>query len=223
MTRKDEKEELLRIIHEYSLNPNTREIYLNGNVEDITKESSEIDYKVSTVFIKNLNFLVSRSKESPIIIHLSTIGGDYGAGISIFDAISTCPCYIYIIVHGEAYSIGSLILQAADMRIMMPNAYCMIHEGSIEIPSSTNKVANSTVTWSKDITAFMLNLYAERCINGEYFKEGEKTEREIKKFIQNKIDKKEDWFLTAKETVYYGFADEIIGENSKYKNINEII
>jgi ATP-dependent Clp protease protease subunit len=222
MARKDEREELLRIIHEYSLNPNTREIYLNGSLEDINKESSEIDYRTYAIFIKNLNFLVSQNKTLPIIIHLSTIGGDYGAGISIFDAISTCPCYIYIIVHGEAYSIGSLILQAADMRIMMPNAYCMVHEGSIEIPSSTNKVANSTIAWSKSITSIMLDIYSQKCINGAFFKDSGKGEKEIKKFIQNKIDKKEDWFLTAEETVYYGLADEIIGENNKYKNMNEI-
>jgi ATP-dependent Clp protease protease subunit len=223
MARKDITGRILNFIHQYSINPETREIYLNGYLEDANKESSEIDYRVSSLFLKNLQYLVSQSEEKPIFIHLSTIGGDWGAGITIYDAISLCPCHVTAIVHGEAYSIGSLILQAADVRLVMPSSYCMIHEGSIEVPSSTQKVASSTITWSKNLTTLMLNIYAEKCSSGKYFVDGGKSEKEVRKYLQGKIDRQEDWFLSAEDAVFYGFADDIVGKNNMYQNLSTIL
>jgi ATP-dependent protease ClpP protease subunit len=159
MPRKDTKYEILDIIQNFSINPLTRELYLHGNNNDLEKECSEIDFRVSLQFIKNLQYLLSASEEKPIIVHMSTVGGDWGAGIAIYDAISAAPCHIYCIVHGEAYSMGSIILQAADTRLMMPNAYCMVHEGTIELNSTTQKVASSTMAWCQELKKVMLDMY----------------------------------------------------------------
>ena len=48
----------------------------------------------------------------------------------IDDAIKICNSYITMVSYGQAESMSSIILQAADKRIMMPNAHFMCHYGS---------------------------------------------------------------------------------------------
>ena len=42
--------------------------------------------------------------------------------MAIFDAIKICRSHVTILVYGQAESMSSIILQAADKRIMMPNS-----------------------------------------------------------------------------------------------------
>jgi ATP-dependent protease ClpP protease subunit len=59
-------------------------------------------------------------------------------------------------------------------------------------------------------------------MGGSFFAQNDKKERDIRKFLQNKFNSKEDWFLKATDAVQYGFADDIICSESKYKNIFQL-
>jgi len=214
-----EKNELIYAIHHFSLNQDTREIFLHGFL-DCDTDNSEIDYKNATIFLKNIQYLTSLSSTKPIFIHLFTVGGDWDAGMVIYDAISCCPAPTTIIIHGQAYSMGSIITQAAKVRLIMPNAHFMLHEGSTTI-SDTHKGLMSAVEYEKDITASMIDIYAKKCKTGEFFKDY--TYINIKKFLQDKLDHKQDWYLDAQKSVYYGFIDDVLGNSPKYKNLSTIL
>ena len=54
---------------------------------------------------------------------MQSIGGSWGAGTSIYDAIASCKSYVTIVVYGQAESMSGVILQAADNRLMSPSSH----------------------------------------------------------------------------------------------------
>jgi len=81
-------------------------------------------------FIKQLAVLGNTAQ--PITIMMNCLGGDYNHGMAIYDAILAIRqsgIHITIEVFGSAMSMGSLILQAADVRLLSKNSVVMIHYG----------------------------------------------------------------------------------------------
>src|SRR3989338_7328 len=160
-------------------------------------------------FIKNLRFLSIRNPNQPILIHMKSCGGYWTEGMAIHDAIKTCPNKVTILSYTHARSMSSIILQAADKRVLMPNSYFLFHEGALWL-SGTSKGVLSNVDWIKRVVnPTMLNIYARVLKRKGRFSRWSFTH--IKKTIQDKMDKKEDVFLTAWEAVDWGFADEVFG------------
>jgi ATP-dependent protease ClpP protease subunit len=125
-------------------------------------------------------------------------------------------CYITIVAYAQAESMSSIILQSADARLMTPNSYFMSHYGSTHAGGEYQSVQN-WVKYEKYICDTMIDIYASSCVNGKYFKEkyGSKPELEkVKNFLLRKL-KSGDWYLTAEDAVYYGFADEVINSWEK--------
>ena len=60
-------------------------------------------------------------------------------------------------------------------------------------------------------TETMLDIYAEGCKDGKYFKEhySEPDFDKVKSYLKRKF-KDGDWYLDANEAVYYGFADLVL-------------
>ena len=206
-------------LHNYSIDFKNRELYLHGYIANC-EEDPGVDYRMSSSFIKNIRFLDAISTD-PIIIHMNSVGGNWGDGMSIYDAIRVCRSHITIIPYGQAASMSSVILQAADTRIMMPNSYFMSHFGN----SSNCGNYLDTQRWSKfeeKILDTMLDIYTESCIKGKYFSESlkEVTEAKVKSFLKRKL-KNGDWYLSSNEAVYYGFADAVLSTR-KHKTINSL-
>ncbi len=61
-------------------------------------------------------------------------------------------------------------MQAADKRIMMPNAYFLIHLGSISVEDRCEGFEEAAKQNKKDMKK-MLSIFADRAINGEFFRE----------------------------------------------------
>jgi ATP-dependent protease ClpP protease subunit len=200
----------MSLIHDYNISVETREIFLIPN--------DEIDQSVAANFLKNLRIL--EQKKSPIIIHLNSVGGDRVAGMSIYDFIKNSSCPIIIICSGICASAASIILQAATpgYRVITPNCEMGIHEGSVTLESNP-KSAISQIEANNRIVNNMYDIYANACKAGEYFKDDKPPK--IKSYLKRKLSIKEDWFLDAKESVYYGFADGILG-TSEYETIDKI-
>jgi len=214
-----QKSELIYNLHHFALDPDTREVFLDGFIDDEI-ECAIINSKSASIFLKNLQYLISSDATKPIFIHLSSNGGDWHSGMIIYDAISNCPVHVTMIVHGHAFSMGGIILQAADTRIMMPHADLLIHEGSMYI-EGTYKNAESNIELCKKTNKIMLDIFSDRCSSGIFFKDYKLTG--IRKYIQSRMDRKQDWYLDAEETVKYGFADTILGQKPEFKDIYTII
>ena len=147
-------------LHEYGINPLSREIYL-GAWDGNTDEEPGIDYRNAMTFIKNITFMQEQS-DKPITIHQASMGGDLNYGMAIYDAILQCPCHITMIAYAHARSMSSITLQAADHRIMMANAYFMIHHGTM-VCEDTYKGCISYLRWSEKDAGRMMDIYTSRC------------------------------------------------------------
>lgn len=208
MTRKKRDHDELSAIHHYGLSISTREIFLHGSVSEA--EDPGVDYQTFNHFVKNIRILETESL-APIIIHQYSIGGDWCAGMGIYDLIKNSPCNFIFLCHGYAASMGSIIPQAVygkGLRISYPNCDWLIHDGSSSC-TGTLRQMESLAKYNKYTATVSDAIYCEVCSNGSVF--SNKTNNYVKKYIRDKLNKEEDWYLSSKEAVAHGFADGIFG------------
>jgi ATP-dependent Clp protease protease subunit len=130
---------------------------------------------------------------------MNNIGGDEYHGFAIYDAIKNCKSIVTVKVFGHAMSMGSIILQAADERIMSPTSRQMIHYGTWGVHDH----AKTAQKWAKEgekIDTWMENMYLARI--------QEKNPAFNIKKLKNMLD--HDTFLTPEESVELGLCDSIL-------------
>lgn len=206
--------ELLYNVQYFDVDLESNHIYLVGADRgyDSVGNGGEpgVEFFMANRFIKNMNLCMRLNPDKPILIHLKTCGGLWEEGMAIYDMMKSCPSPITVLNYTHARSMSSIILQAATKRVMMPNSHFMYHDGSFYV-EGTFKGAISNVEFSKKTSKTMLDIYANSLHANGVFK-GESVLK-IKKWLRTQMDKKEDVFLTAKEAVDHGFADEIFNSN----------
>ena len=191
--------------HTCGLDVDHREIYHHSYIANVDEDPG-IDYRMASHFAKNIRIL-DLINSKPIIIHMHSIGGVWNDGMAIYDSIKICKSHVTVISYGQAESMSSIVLQAADTRVMMPNSYFMCHFGSNGCAGSFLDVQNAA-KFERQMTETMMDIYVAGCIKGKYFKENYSppTESKVKSFLKRKL-KDGDWYLTSEEAVHYGFAD----------------
>lgn len=186
--------------HDYSIHIPSRTLFMGNEDNDIEHGASGTDGGMAERMIKNLHILEHLNSE-PITILMDNIGGDEYHGFAIYDAIRACESEVTIKVLGHAMSMGSIILQAADKRIMAPTSRQMIHYGTWGVHDH----AKTSRKWSDEgvrIDEWMEKMYLEK-IHG---KVPDFSLAKLKKMLDH------DTFLTARESVNLGLADEVLGE-----------
>lgn len=200
-------------VHEMNLDLKANEIYLVGETkyseeqEDGMAEQPGIEYIMANRFIKNLNVL-SRKSDAPILIHMKTCGGDWTEGMAIYDSIKLCPNYITILNYTDARSMSSLIFLAADRRVMMPHSRFMFHEGTF----ATSGTVKQTITEFEELkksNEIMIDIYVDHLKNSDTGTKRKLSKKKIRNWIKERINKNEDVYFDAEETIRLGFADEI--------------
>lgn len=189
--------------HDYSLYIPKRTIYIGSEDHDLEHGESGTDGAMAERAIKNLTILEGISTE-PIKIIMNNIGGDEYHGFAIYDAIKACDSFITIQIFGHAMSMGSIILQAADERVMSPTSKQMIHYGSWSVDGH----AKSAQKWAEEydkMDTWMEEMYLKRI--------KEKNLKFTMAKLQVLLD--HDTFLTAQESIDLGLADKILGEPEK--------
>ncbi len=213
MTSRDKT--LLAEIQDYGCIVDTREIFLHSHYA--SDEDPGIDYRMAVTLQKNLRYLESLNKDG-IVIHLISAGGSISDGFAIFDMISACESHITIVGHGIVASMATLIFQAGDLRLLMPNCDFMIHYGEVD---TTNQM-HTFVSYAKWVEAWMnklLDIFVARCSSAAYFKNN--SENDIRQFLDRKIKEQGDVYITPRDCVLYGLADAIIG-GAKYPNLSRL-
>lgn len=214
MVAKHLSENRLLDIHNINIDVKNREIYLQSPIE--FEEEGGVDFRSSINFTKNMNYLTSLSYD-PILIHMYLPGGIWEDGLGIYDVIKECPCKTIIVAYAKVQSASSIIFQAADVRVLMPNTHILIHYGSLSIDDE-HKAVMSNLEWSEKESQKMIDIFTERCLNSPMAKEKKWKKMIIRKHIMTKLDTKSDWILDAQESLYYGFADGVLGDS----NFNDI-
>jgi ATP-dependent protease ClpP protease subunit len=218
-----------------NLDEETRTIYMGSVGTDYDGNESGVDTFMAEFFIKGMHILDSTS-DQPITIIMNNPGGDWYHGMAIFDAIQTSRSHCTILVYGHAMSMGSIILQAADHRVMMPNSRFMIHFGT-DGKYTHAKIFERWADEGKRINYDMENIYIKSLMKkdeemgGNYIegalndimKVTRRFEMPSKRsdYIIDKTDEVEslriivkdmlnfDTILTPDQTIELGFADEI--------------
>jgi ATP-dependent Clp protease protease subunit len=129
---------------------------------------------------------------------LNSPGGAVTHGLALYDFILKLRAdghHVTVIVLGQAASMGGILLQAGDKRIIGTSSRVLIHEVSAGTSGNVQKmdddVENFKANWDKlaHILAYRSHLTVAQ------------VKRKAYRF---------DWWLTAKEAVADGFADEIL-------------
>lgn len=116
---------------DYNYLSTERMIYVGSHDSEMQSGEGEsgTDCQMSEYFIKAMIHL-NRISNKPIVIHMNNLGGDWFHGMAMYDAIRASNSHIYGICWGHAMSMGSIIIQACDSRIVAPHCTFMIHDGT---------------------------------------------------------------------------------------------
>lgn len=134
----------------------------------------------------------------PITIVLTSPGGSVTDGLGLYDYILSLRSighYVTVVALGMAASMGGVLLQAGDRRVIGPNAFLLIHEASAG--------TYGKVTDMQEQLAFVGRLQG-KCLDILA------SRSTISRQVIARRWKKMDWWLDAEEAVEGGFADEIL-------------
>jgi ATP-dependent protease ClpP protease subunit len=219
----DQRSALAYITHEFNVNTDTRDIFLHGYIdyEIPPMEEPGVDYRMAANLIKNLNMLRHLDSEAPILIHMMTCGGDWNFGMAIYDAIKACANPVVVLAYAHSRSMSSIIPQAADYRVIMPNADFLIHWGSSGYEGNYTSV-QAEAEWDKVLSERMLDIYAERCQDGDFWKRRNLLHtKDIREWLRENMDKRQEYYMDARESVDKGFFDAVLGDEN-YETIESL-
>ena len=168
-----------------------RDVYLVG----------DIDKDAAKVVIERLRELANDSPK-PITLYVNSAGGNVTDGLAIHDAIRHLVLKgteIKIVVQGMAYSMGSIVLQAASpgRRFAFPHAWIMIHEPAKWAGWQSTTAAAQHLDRLKQMQSQIYRILANR------------SGKPLRQIIRD--TKRTDFYLDAEKAKEYGLIDEILG------------
>lgn len=190
------------MLHDYGIHFPTRTIYIGSLSGDENGESG-VDYAMAERAVNNISLLEEESHD-PMTIKMNNVGGDFYHGMAIHDRIIECESKVTIKIYGHCMSMGSVIFQAADIRLMSINSRQMLHYGIW----GTNDHAKTAQKWAeenKKNDKWMEKMYLEKIKHKQPFY----TLARLQRLLDH------DTLLTAQESVDLGLADGIIKGKKK--------
>ena len=133
---------------------------------------------------------------TPIKFYLSTTGGTCYDGMALHDVIETSRTPIEVICTGKIMSMGVIVALGAKVRKAYRNTTFMIHQVQ-GVSIGTLRDMEDTVAEVSRINDMLFCIIKEKTSI---------TDAQLNEVIQNK----KDWFLTAEEALELGVITEII-------------
>ena len=164
-----------------------RIVFVNGQIED----------GMAALVCAQLLFLESENPKKPIDMYINSPGGVVTAGFAIYDTMQYLKSPVATTCMGFAASMGSFLLMAGEpgMRISLPNARIMIHQGSGGFQGKVSDIERH----AKDV------LETQAKINALYAKHCGRTVEEVEAALDR------DNFMSADEALAWGLVDRING------------
>lgn len=176
-----------------------RKLFISSNIAQETIE----DAVRHIMQFNREDYEIPPEKRKPIVLYVSSDGGDVDAGFELIDVIMNSTTPVYTVNLGYQYSMGFLIGIAGHKRFAMPNAKFLLHDGSNFVFDSGAK-AQDRMEFNK------------------------KMEGRIKEYIlsRSKLTSEEyeskyrvEWYMFSDEAKEKGFVDYIIGEDCKLDEV----
>lgn len=171
-----------------------RIIMLTGPVED----------NMANSIIAQLLFLDAQDPTKDIYLYVNTPGGSVSAGLAIVDTMNFIKADVQTIVMGTAASMGTIIASSGTKgkRFMLPNAEYLIHQPMGGTGGGTQQTD--------------MAIAAEHLLKTRNKLEKILAENSGKTVKQIHKDAERDYWMSAEETLAYGFIDQIM-YNTKTK------
>ena len=167
-----------------------RDVYLIGDIEKDTARSC----------IERLRDLANDNSK-PITLFINSAGGNVTDGLAIHDVIrhiiSRC-IQVRIIVQGMAYSMGSIVLQAASdgQRFAFPHSWIMIHEPAKWAGWQSTSAAAQHLERLKQMQDQIYRILSVR------------SGKPLRQIIRD--TKRTDFYLDAQGALDYGLIDAVV-------------
>lgn len=139
--------------------------------------------------------LLERKSASPITIYLNTEGGCLWNALGMCDIIKASSLSVTMVGVGRVWSCGSILMQAADYRMMTPNSTMLIHGGDMAI-SGHPLQGKAWVEAERRATHTVAGMYAER------------SQKDIN-YFKRVMNRAQDTIYTAQEALDIGLIDEV--------------
>ena len=168
-----------------------RDIYLVGDIEKDTARQA----------IERLRELANDNRQ-PITIYINSAGGNVTDGLAIHDTVRHLVSLGYeitIVVQGMAYSMGSVVLQAASpgKRFAFPHSWIMIHEPAKWAGWQSTSAAAQHLDRLKQMQSQIYRILADR------------SGKPLRQIIRD--TKRTDFYLDAISARDYGLIDGVLG------------
>jgi ATP-dependent Clp protease, protease subunit len=168
-----------------------RDIYLIGDIEKDTARQA----------IERLRELANDSPK-PITMYINSAGGNVTDGLALHDTIRflvSQGVQITIVVQGMAYSMGSVVLQAASpgQRLAFPHSWIMIHEPAKWAGWQSTTAAAQHLDRLKQMQGQIYRILADR------------SGKPLRQIIRD--TKRTDFYLDAFKAREYGLIDNVLG------------
>ena len=171
------------------------------------------DFIVLDEFLHDLDELATKDN---ITIHINSVGGDFYAGLAIYNRLRGLKANVTTINDSLAASAGSIILQAGNTRKVRAASNTMVH-GVLGLLFGYYNV--------QDLKGVIKQFEASnKALVNAYVEAGGQDPEKVKSYID-----KETW-LTGQEAVDAGFADEVVepevklnirmAQNKSFMNVN---
>jgi ATP-dependent Clp protease protease subunit len=169
-----------------------RDVYLIGDIEK----------DLARGVIERMREMANDSSR-PITLYINSAGGNVTDGLALHDSIRQLVAQgieVTIVVQGMAYSMGSVVLQAASRgrRLALPHSWIMIHEPAKWAGWQSTSAAAQHLDRLKQMQSQIYDLLARR------------SGRPLKQIIRD--TKRTDFYLDAKKALEYGLIDAVLGE-----------
>src|SRR5439155_1140029 len=167
-----------------------RDVYLIGDIEKDTARAA----------IERLRELANENTR-PITLYINSAGGNVTDGLALHDAIRhivSRGIEVTIIVQGMAYSMGSIVLQAASegRRLTFPHSWIMIHEPAKWAGWQSTTAAAQHLERLKQMQDQIYNILSSR------------SGKPLRQIIRD--TKRTDFYLDAQKALQYGLIDSIV-------------
>jgi ATP-dependent Clp protease protease subunit len=167
-----------------------RDVYLIGDIEKDTARAC----------IERLRELANEN-DRPITLFINSAGGNVTDGLAIHDAVRyiiSRGIQIQIIVQGMAYSMGSIVLQAASdgQRFAFPHSWIMIHEPAKWAGWQSTSAAAQHLERLKQMQDQIYRILSSR------------SGKPLRQIIRD--TKRNDFYLDAQSALEYGLIDAVV-------------
>lgn len=158
----------------------------------------EIEDSMATSIVAQLLFLEAQDPTKEISMYINSPGGSVTAGLSITDTMNFIKAPVTTIVMGLAASMGTIIAASGEKghRFMLPNAEYLIHQPMGGAAGGTQQTDMAIIAEQLTKTRAKLNKILADASGKDLKVIGRDTER--------------DNWMSAEETLEYGFIDGIL-------------